>query len=202
MSTQSRSARLPARAQHNERQRELQLLIVEDDNIQRMLIAEAAAHAGHVTAEVSSCKEAIEAVRGAYFDCVTLDLQLEDGPGVTVLKALADAKFAGKIILISGMRAAARIEARSYARSIGIELQGLPKPLDLAALRICLANLGKTAMGLPTMHSWGGVAAEHLAAQHRLERTAGKRTVGETRASRKTRTPRKSRARPQAASRP
>jgi two-component system chemotaxis response regulator CheY len=98
---------------------------------------------------------------------VTLDLMLEDGDGTEVLQAMAKAKFAGSVIVVSGMNAARRIAARSHARSLGIELQSLPKPVDLAALRICLANLGKTAMGLPVMHIWGGVIVDGVAEQHR-----------------------------------
>jgi two-component system, chemotaxis family, chemotaxis protein CheY len=98
---------------------------------------------------------------------VTLDLVLGDGDGVEVLKAMADAKFAGSVIVISGMNAARRIAARSYARSLGIELQSLPKPVDLAALRISLANLCKTALGLPVMHIRGGVVVDGVAERHR-----------------------------------
>jgi two-component system chemotaxis response regulator CheY len=147
--------------------RSLQLLIVDDDAAQRMLISAAARHAGHVVTTAQSCSEAIRQIQTVPFDCVTLDLQLEDGDGVEVLKAMADAKFAGSVIVISGMNAARRIAARSYARSLGIELQSLPKPVDLAALRICLANLCKTAMGLPVMHIWGGAAVDDVAERHR-----------------------------------
>src|ERR1700681_3172272 len=108
--------------------RSLQLLIVDDDAAQRMLISLAAKHAGHAVTLAQSCSEAIRHIQTAQFDCVTLDLQLEDGDGVEVLKAMADAKFAGSVIVISGMNAARRIAARSYARSLGIELQSLPKP--------------------------------------------------------------------------
>jgi two-component system, chemotaxis family, chemotaxis protein CheY len=147
--------------------RSLQLLIVDDDAAQRMLIALAAKHAGHTVTTAQSCSEAIRQIQTAQFDCVTLDLQLEDGDGVEVLQAMAGAKFAGSVIVISGMNAARRIAARSYARSLGIELQSLPKPVDLAALRICLANLCKTTMGLPVMHIWGGVEVDGVAEQHR-----------------------------------
>jgi len=51
--------------------------------------------------------------------------------------------FSGSAIISSGMDAARRIAARLYARSLGIEMQRLPKPVDLAALRIPLANFGK-----------------------------------------------------------
>lgn len=147
--------------------RSLRLLIVDDDATQRSLIAAAAKHAGHAVILARSCAEAITHIRARRFDCVTLDLMLGDGDGVEVLKALADAKFAGAVIVISGMNAARRIAARSYARSLGMELQSLPKPVDLAALRICLANLCKTALGLPVMHIWGGVVVDGEAEKHR-----------------------------------
>ncbi len=147
--------------------RPLQLLIVDDDASQRALISAAASRAGHVVTLAQSCAEAIEKIHGARFDCVTLDLMLEDGDGMEVLQAMAMARFAGSVIVISGMDAVRRTAARSHARSLGLELQSLPKPVDLAALRICLANLGKTAMGLPVMHIWGGVIADGVAEQHR-----------------------------------
>ena len=71
------------------------------------------------------------------------------------------------VSVISGADAACRIAARSYARSLGIELQSLPKPVDLAALRICLANLSKTAKDLPVMHIWGGVVVDAVTERHR-----------------------------------
>jgi CheY-like chemotaxis protein len=147
--------------------RSLQLLVVDDDDTQRMLISAAAEQAGHVVTVARSCAEAIQQVRIARFDCVTLDLMLGDGDGVEVLQAMAEAKFAGSVIVISGMNAARRIAARAYARSLGIELHSLPKPVDLAALRIFLANLCKTTMGLPIMHTWGGVKVDGVAEQHR-----------------------------------
>jgi two-component system chemotaxis response regulator CheY len=147
--------------------RSLQLLIVDDDGTQRALISAAARHAGHFATLAKSCKEAIRRIQTSRFDCVTLDLMLEDGDGVEVLKAMASVKFTGSVILISGMNAARRIAARSHARSLGIELQSLPKPMDLAALRISLANRCKTMMGLPVMHIWGGVVVDGVAEQHR-----------------------------------
>ena len=153
--------------QSSESRRSLKLLIVDDDAVQRMLIAAAAKQAGHAVTQASSCAEAIQQIRTAQFDCATLDLMLEDGDGIEVLKAMADAKFAGSVIVVSGMNAARRIAARSYARSLRIELQSLPKPVDVAALRVCLANLSKTAMGLPVRHIWGGVVVESVTEQHR-----------------------------------
>jgi len=163
----SQSVPAPADARAGGQRRSLQLLIVDDDAAQRALISHAAKRAGHAVTLAQSCSEAIRQIQTAPFDCVTLDLMLEDGDGVEVLKAMADAKFSGAVIVISGTNAARRIAARAYARSLGIELQSLPKPVDLAALRICLANLCKTAMGLPVMHTWGGVVVDGVTERHR-----------------------------------
>ena len=160
------ASRRPDAAEEGDR-RALQLLVVDDDASQRTLISLAAKQAGHAVTVVASCAEAIREIGHKRFDCVTLDLMLEDGDGTEVLKAIADSRFAGSVIVISGMDAARRIAARLYARSLGIDLHSLPKPVDLAALRIFLANLGKTALGLPVVHTWGGVAAESVAAKHR-----------------------------------
>jgi len=167
MSSSNKPLPAQAGAQDGGERRPLQLLIVDDDIAQRTLVALAAKQAGHAVTLARSCAEAIWQIETTRFDCITLDLLLEDGDGLDVLKAMADAKFGGSLIVISGMNAARRIAARSFARSLGIKMQSLPKPLDLAALRISLANLSKTAMDLPVVHIWGGVAADSVAEQHR-----------------------------------
>lgn len=167
MRTSSRSFSIRSNPHDAGERRARQLLVVDDDATQRSLIAVAAKQAGHEVTVASSCSEAIKQLRHVHFDCVTLDLLLGDGDGIDVLHEMAEAKFAGTVILISGMDAQRRTTARAYARFLGIDLQSLPKPLDLAALRICLANLSKAAMGLPTMHTWGGVAAGAIVERHR-----------------------------------
>lgn len=104
-------------------ERALRLLVVDDDATQRTLIAQAARFAGHVVTIAGTCSEAIAEIQSHRFDCVTVDLMLEDWDGTEVLKAIADVKFTGAVIVISGMDASRRIAARSYARSLGIDLQ-------------------------------------------------------------------------------
>lgn len=152
----------------NEREsRALQLLVVDDDATQRTLIALAAKQAGHVVTEVAGRDQAMEAIRHKHFDCISLDLMLDDGDGMDVLKTLSEARFTGAVVVISGTDASRRSAARLYAKSIGVDLQSLRKPIDVSALRVYFANLGKTALGLPVVHSWGGVAADSVAAEHR-----------------------------------
>jgi two-component system chemotaxis response regulator CheY len=167
VSNSSQSAPVPPDTPDAGERGPLHLLIVDDDAVQRALIALAAGYVGHIVTPARSCAEAIRQLETARFDCVTLDLMLEDGDGVEVLQAMARTRFAGTVIVVSGMNAARRVAARSFAKSLGIEFQSLPKPVDLAALRICLANLRKTAMGLPVMHTWGGVKVDGVAEQHR-----------------------------------
>jgi two-component system, chemotaxis family, chemotaxis protein CheY len=136
----------------------LNLLVIDDDPVQRMLIAAAAEKAGYGVTQAGSCAEGIEALRSQAFSCVTLDLALEDGDGTDVLKAMAEERYVGPVIVISGMSAERRSACRTLARSLGMELlHSFPKPIDLAALRISLANLRSSIAGLPVMHSWGEV---------------------------------------------
>lgn len=136
----------------------LELLVIDDDAAQRMLIAGAAEKAGYAVTHAASCAEGIGLIRDKHFDCVTLDLKLEDGDGADVMRAMAAAKYEGPMIVISGMSSQHRRASRDLARSLGMELlQSFPKPIDLAALRISLANLRSTVAGLPIVHSWGEV---------------------------------------------
>ena len=147
--------------------RDVRILVVDDDVTQRALLSQAAKLCGHAVTGAASCGEALEQLKAAKFDCVTLDLQLEDGCGLAVLEAMSKLRYAGTVIIISGMDGLYRTAARRYARWAGVELQSLPKPIDLSALRVCFADLGKTAAGLPAVHSWGGVASDRVADEHR-----------------------------------
>ena len=145
----------------------LRLLIVDDDVVHQELLKRAAGRAGYEISVAASCREAIGWIQSESFDCVILDLELEDGDGTDVCKVMAETNYMGSIIIISGTEAARRSAARAFARSLGIEAQGLPKPVDLASLRICLANLRKDLQGLPAIHAWGGAAVGRTKEEHR-----------------------------------
>jgi two-component system, chemotaxis family, chemotaxis protein CheY len=136
----------------------LNLLVIDDDAVQRMLIAGAAEKAGYAVTQAASCAEGTALVHQRNFDCITLDLMLDDGDGADVMRAMAEARYRGPMIVISGMNSERRRASRALARSLGMDLlQSFPKPIDLAALRISLANLRSTVAGLPIVHSWGEV---------------------------------------------
>jgi two-component system chemotaxis response regulator CheY len=123
---------------------------------------------GHAVTAVASCASDIEKIHDKRFDCLTLDLSLEDGGGTEVLKAITDARFTGSIVVIIGIDLARRSAARLYARSLGIDLHSLPRPIDLAALHIFLANLAETALGTSNGPHMGGIAADGVAAKQRM----------------------------------
>lgn len=145
----------------------LHLLVIDDDATQRKLVSLAAAKAGHAVTFAISCADAIARLRERQFDSVTLDLALGDGDGLEVLKEMNATGQTVPVIVISGMDRVRREESRFMARAPGIEMTGLPTPVDLAALRALLANLRYQSLGLPMIPMWGGVAVSNLADDHR-----------------------------------
>jgi two-component system chemotaxis response regulator CheY len=145
----------------------LHLLVIDDDATQRKLVSLAAAKAGHAVTFAISCADAIAKLGEQRFDCVTLDLALGDGDGLEVLRAMSATGQTVPVIVISGMDRVRREECRFMARALGVEMKSLPKPVDLAALRVLLANLRYQSLGLPMIHMWGGVAVNNVADDHR-----------------------------------
>lgn len=140
----------PAAAPVDETAAPLSVLVIDDDPVQRALIASAAVKAGCRVDEAESCAQGVERLRQHAYACVTLDLMLDDGDGEDVLKTMAEADYQGHVIVISGMTLERRRAARQLASSLGMELlHCLSKPVDLAALRFTLASLLVRLAGLP-----------------------------------------------------
>jgi hypothetical protein len=69
------------------------LLIVDDDVVQQELLKRATGRAGYEISLAASCREAIGWIRSESFDCVILDLELEDGDGTDVCKVMAETNW-------------------------------------------------------------------------------------------------------------
>jgi two-component system chemotaxis response regulator CheY len=134
------------------------LLVIDDDPVQQELLSRAASRAGFVTISARSFKEAVRCIKSEAFDCVVLDLNLEDGDGIDLCQEIARTEYTGSILIVSGADARRRSAARYLARLAGMATQCLPKPIDLSSFRICLADLGKGLKDLPVIHEWGGAA--------------------------------------------
>ncbi len=99
-----------------------ELLIVEDNEVQRNSLAELLGHPGVHMTLVESGEAALAALRSQYFDCIVLDLDLPDISGIQVLRTLE--QEAGvwdyPVIVYTGLELSADDEQflRRVARSI------------------------------------------------------------------------------------
>lgn len=118
------------------------LLVIDDDNLHRMIICRAAAKAGYVPAGAASYEEAATLAQAHAFDCITLDLSLGEHAGVEMLRHLSAIGCKAPIVIISGCDGATCRETLHVAKSLDLNVQEpVPKPVDLAMLRDSLERL-------------------------------------------------------------
>jgi two-component system, chemotaxis family, chemotaxis protein CheY len=118
------------------------LLVIDDDNLHRMIICRAAAKVGYLPAGAASYEEAAGLVRDGAFDCITLDLSLGEHAGVEMLRHLWVIGCKAPIVVISGCDDATCDETIKVAESLKLNVwDTIPKPVDLAVLRASLNRL-------------------------------------------------------------
>jgi two-component system, chemotaxis family, chemotaxis protein CheY len=118
------------------------LLVIDDDNLHRMIICRAAAKAGYVPAGAASYEEAEMLAEAHAFDCITLDLSLGQHVGAEMLRHLSAIGCKAPIVIISGCDDATCRETLRVAKALDLNVQEpVPKPVDLAMLRDALERL-------------------------------------------------------------
>ncbi len=117
------------------------LLVIDDDNLHRMIICRVAVRAGYAPAGAATYEEAAQLVQDGSFDCITLDLSLGQHAGVELVRLLWVVGCKALIIVISGCDDATCAEAVKVAKSLNLVVLAMPKPVDLAVLRYCLERL-------------------------------------------------------------
>ncbi len=118
------------------------LLVIDDDNLHRMIICRVAAKAGYLPAGAATYDEAVALVREGAFDCITLDLSLGDHAGVELLRHLWVIGCKVPVIIVSGCDDATCGETEKVAESLKVNVwESIPKPVDLAVLRESLDRL-------------------------------------------------------------
>jgi two-component system, chemotaxis family, chemotaxis protein CheY len=123
------------------------LLVIDDDNLHRMIICRTAAKAGYLPAGAASYDEAVKLLQGTVFDCVTLDLSLGDHAGAEMLRYFWVVGCKSPIIIISGCDDATCSESEQVAESLKLNVwESIPKPVDISVLRNSLERL-KAARG-------------------------------------------------------
>ncbi len=115
------------------------VLVVDDDLVQRRVIARLAAQARHEVLQAASVAEAFAFLAAQPFDCVTVDLGLTDGVGADVLYAIAEHCPLALVLIVTGESGRPLDQTQAIARENGIEIHDVfLKPLDLVALRASL----------------------------------------------------------------
>jgi EAL domain-containing protein (putative c-di-GMP-specific phosphodiesterase class I)/ActR/RegA family two-component response regulator len=115
------------------------LLIVDDDQMQRMLIGEIARRIGFCVDEAASIEEAASLVERNLYTRIVLDLALGGHDGVEVMRHIAVSGQNPAVIVISGFDERIRDAAIRFGQSLGLATAGeLRKPINIVRLREAL----------------------------------------------------------------
>lgn len=116
------------------------LLVVDDDLVQRLLIAKIGAKLGYETVVAPSYEAATELLAREAFEIIALDLSLGERDGVELLRFVAERGLrAMSIVIISGCDDRIMKATRRVANGLKLPISGcLTKPLDLNRLRSAL----------------------------------------------------------------
>jgi len=145
----SRSAAPKTKAEPAE-QRRIRLLIVEDDNVHRMIIKRFAMALDFDIAEATTYESTVELFDSDPFDCITLDLSIRARSGIDVLCHLRDIGRRVPVLIISGADEGKRSDTAQFAELMNFKvLHVMKKPLDLHALQQALEKL-KTFVAIST----------------------------------------------------
>ncbi len=118
------------------------LLVIDDDNLHRMIICRAAAKAGYLPAGAASYDEATKLARETAFDGITLDLSLGNRAGSEMLHQLSRLGCTAPIVVVTGCDVATCKETLKVADMLKLDIwECIPKPVDLVMLRNFLERL-------------------------------------------------------------
>jgi len=121
------------------------LLVIDDDNLHRMIICRAAAKVGYLPAGAATYDEAAKLVQEMAFDCITLDLSLGAHAGTEMLHHLAMLGCTAPIIIVSGCDPVTCKESVKVAGRLHLNIwECFAKPVDLVLLRDFLERLKAT----------------------------------------------------------
>jgi EAL domain-containing protein (putative c-di-GMP-specific phosphodiesterase class I)/ActR/RegA family two-component response regulator len=114
------------------------ILIIDDDPCINKLLTEQFKQLGYL--HVTCCESAGQGLallktEGEFFDLVFCDLQMPQMDGIELLQKLADIKYSGNIVLISGEGDSILKSAGKLAKDSGLNIPALlQKPVSLATL--------------------------------------------------------------------
>jgi DNA-binding NtrC family response regulator len=92
-------------------------------------------------------EDAASCLAGLAYKCITLDLNLGEEQGITLLHEISRHAPGATVFLISGADAPARKMAIHAARQLDLKVIDVPKPMDLRKLRIFLDEVSGWSSG-------------------------------------------------------
>lgn len=129
----------------SERFASFHFLVVEDNAFTSIVIRKTLGSIGVSSVDsATDGKEALEKIEGGSTlpDVILLDLRMPGMGGVELLTRLADRKYAGQVILTSGVDEETLSSVEQLARDKNIQLLGtLPKPLNAQSLSDLLSQI-------------------------------------------------------------
>jgi EAL domain-containing protein (putative c-di-GMP-specific phosphodiesterase class I)/FixJ family two-component response regulator len=120
----------------------MRVLVFDDEDSVGRAITKCASAAGIDAAAVTDAASFAGRLRSDPPHVVILDLQLGSTDGVAQLRMLAERKFAGSVVLMSGFDPRVLATARVFGQSLGLEVADvMEKPLRLAQIEEVLERL-------------------------------------------------------------
>jgi two-component system OmpR family response regulator len=123
----------------------MRILLIEDDTVLGAAVRDQIAADGHSVDWVMRLDAARDALAGAAFDLVLLDLMLPDGLGLTFLKALRGRGDVTPVIILTALD---QVSDRIDGLNAGAD-DYLVKPFDLAELSARIGSVARRYTGNP-----------------------------------------------------
>jgi two-component system, chemotaxis family, chemotaxis protein CheY len=115
-------------------------LVIDRDNLHRMIICRAADKAGYIPAGAANLAEATRLLQSGTFDCITLDLSFRGAR--EFLSRLDAIGCMAKIFLVGHPDAPESREMLRAATALGLDVEKpMAKPIDVGLLRFALEQL-------------------------------------------------------------
>ncbi len=123
------------------------LLVVDDEHVERMLVAHAAAPLGFAVDAAGNLEDAVRLLDLHVYDAIVLDLALGETESISLLPVLRAGATDPLVIFVSGMDDRVRAASARLAATLGLRVAGaLAKPVSPAALRGLLRSTPEHAV--------------------------------------------------------
>lgn len=140
----------------------MRILLIEDDTILGPAVRDQIVADGHSTDWVQRLDMATEAVRGASYDLILLDLMLPDGRGISFLKSLRGRGDVTPVIILTALD---QVSDRIEGLNAGAD-DYLVKPFDLTELSARIGSVARRYSGNPNPIITHGPLTVDLAARN------------------------------------